>query len=243
MSEAARRQTDVHAGVPEATLVVCGIHARPDVTGALYLPDAQTVVVSDLHFEKGSSFAPKGQYLPPYDTRATLTMLEKACARYNPYRVIALGDSFHDQSARERLDDADLARIRTLTSSVVWTWITGNHDPSPPADIGGNTAHELDIGPLTFRHEPRPAPQTGEISGHLHPAAAVVVRGRRLRRRCFVSDGTRLIMPSFGAFTGGLNVTSAPFEDLFDRTSFTAWMIGRDEVYPVAGRRLRRDSI
>ncbi len=243
MFEAARRQTEEHAGTRAATLVVCGINMQPDVTGALYLPEEQTLVVTDLHFEKGSSFASKGQYLPPYDTRSTLTLLEKACTRFAPYRVIALGDSFHDQNARERLDEADLARIRDLTSSFVWTWITGNHDPAPPADIGGNTAHELDIGPLTFRHEPRPAPQTGEIAGHLHPAAAVVVRGRRLRRRCFVSDGTRLIMPSFGAFTGGLNVRSSAFDDLFDRSGFTAWMIGRDEVYPVAGRRLRQDSI
>ncbi len=243
MSEAARRQSDTFTGNPEPVLTVCGMSMVPDVTGALFLPDAQALVVSDLHFEKGSSFASKGQYLPPYDTRSTLSLLERACARFKPYRVIALGDSFHDRNARERLNEADLSRIRALTASHVWTWITGNHDPVPPDDIGGNSARELDIGPLTFRHEPRPAPQTGEISGHLHPAAAVVVRGRRLRRRCFVSDGTRLVMPSFGAFTGGLNVRSGAFSEIFDRTGFTAWMIGRDEVYPVAGRRLRPDSL
>jgi DNA ligase-associated metallophosphoesterase len=211
----------------------------PDVSGALMLSDSATLVVSDLHFEKGSAFAARGIHLPPYDTRSSLGLLEEVCRRLAPARVISLGDSFHDGGARGRMADGDLARIRALTVAHAWTWVVGNHDPEPPADLGGTVAETVEIGPLLLRHEPRPAPATGEIAGHLHPAASVIVRGRHLRRRCFVTDGTRLIMPAFGAYTGGLDVLSEPFGGLFDGCSFEAWMIGRDRVYPVSGRRLR----
>jgi len=220
-------------------LRVCSVDAEPDMTGALWLAALRTLVVSDLHFEKGSAFAARGVHLPPYDTRSTLGLLEEVCGRFRPDRVVALGDSFHDSGARTRMNDGDLDRIRALMAAHAWTWIVGNHDPEPPADLGGEVAETLEIGPLLLRHEPRPAPATGEIAGHLHPAASVIVRGRHLRRRCFVSDGTRLIMPAFGVFTGGLDVLSGPFASLFDGRRFNAWMIGRDRVYPVAGRRLR----
>lgn len=238
MSETARRTTAPGSPPTSRRLRVCSVEAEPDVTGALWLATHGTLVVSDLHFEKGSAFAARGVHLPPYDTRSTLGLLEDVCRRFRPDLVVALGDSFHDRDARARMDDADLGRIRALTAAHRWTWIVGNHDPEPPEDLGGEVAESLEIGPLLLRHEPRPAPATGEIAGHLHPAASVIVRGRHLRRRCFVCDGTRLVMPAFGAFTGGLDVLSAPFGNLFDGRRFDAWMIGRDRVYPVAGRRL-----
>lgn len=226
----------------ESRLRLCGHDAVPDISGALYLPDLDTLVVSDLHFEKGSSFAARGIHIPPYDTHSTLRLLEDVCARYRPARVIALGDSFHDAGAMARMPDSERERIQALTATWDWIWVTGNHDPVPPGDIGGTIADRIEMGALLFRHEPRPAPATGEIAGHLHPAAVVVMRGRRLRRRCFVTDTTRLIMPAFGAFTGGLNVRADAFSGLFDGLKFNAWMIGREAVYPVSGRKLRAES-
>ena len=242
-----RKLTGKRTGVAAAParenrLKVCGHEAIPDVSGALYLPDLETLVVSDLHFEKGSSFAARGIHIPPYDTHSTLGLLEEVCARYRPSRVIALGDSFHDAGAMARMPASESARIRALTAEWDWIWVTGNHDPAPPENLGGEIADHVEAGALLLRHEPRPAPATGEIAGHLHPAAVVVMRGRRLRRRCFVTDTTRLIMPAFGAFTGGLNVRAVAFADLFDGLKFNAWMIGRDAVYPVNGRRLRAES-
>ena len=242
MSETAPRKREPQGEASKRrALVLCGLRTLPDRTGALYIPELDTLVVSDLHFEKATSFATRGIHLPPYDTRSTLAGLEDAMGRYAPGRVIALGDSFHDRAARERLADEDRDRIRALCAAAAWTWIVGNHDPEPPRDLGGTVTACIEIGPLLFRHEPRPAPATGEVAGHLHPAAAVVARGRRLRRRCFATDGTRLVMPSFGAMTGGLCVRSQAFGKLFAGTDFTAWLIGRDEVYPVAGRRVHAD--
>jgi uncharacterized protein len=221
-------------------LKLCGEEVRPLAEGALYWPSADTLIVADLHFEKGSSYAGRGVYLPPYDTSATLTRLEDLVVRLKPSAVIALGDSFHDGEARARIARTDAARIRNLTNACAWTWITGNHDPLPEG-FGGTIEDEVRISALTFCHEPAPAPATGEVAGHLHPCAVVRVRGRRLRRRCFVSDGTRLIMPAFGAYTGGLNVCDVAYQPLFAGRDFHAWMIGRDQVVPVSAKRLISD--
>lgn len=209
-----------------------------DLSGAMVWPRENLLVVSDMHFEKGSSFAAKGQLLPPYDTRETLSRLESAIRLHAPQTVICLGDSFHDLGAAGRLDDDAIERIRALTAAHDWVWIEGNHDPVPPKHLGGRVAETLEIGPLTFRHLPQEGPHPGEVAGHLHPAARVRVRGRGLRRPCFVTDGSRLILPSFGAYTGGLDVLDPAFAFLLAQ-EFRAWLIGQDRLYPVSSKKLR----
>ena len=212
----------------------------PDLSGALWLPDTDTVLVADLHFEKGSSFAAKGVHLPPYDTGSTLTMLEQVVARYAPRRVVSLGDSFHDDASRARMGEGDVERIRALTGAMDFIWITGNHDTSPPEDLGGTITGQLTVGDLTLQHEPSSGLSfSPEVSGHLHPVAAVSRRGRRLRRRCFASDGARLVMPAFGAYTGGLNVMSEAFYPVFPSGKFWVWMLGQEAVYKIHSRHLR----
>src|SRR5690606_8172808 len=220
---------------------LCGRPVVPDVSGALFLPDHSTLVVADIHFEKGSAFAARGIHLPPYDTRANLAALEHLCARYAPATVVALGDSFHDREAVTRSSPDDASRLARLTRARRWIWITGNHDPEPPECMGGEIMDEMSLAPFVLRHIPSPVPAAGEIAGHLHPVASVIMRGRKLRRRCFASDGVRLVMPAFGAFTGGLCVRSQAFAPVFE-TAFSAWMIGRERIYPVSSRRLCRDS-
>ncbi len=172
---------------------------------------------------------------------ATIARLEALVAKLKPDTLVALGDSFHDMKAAERMDAEDAARLARLSRSLDWIWIAGNHDPVPPRAFGGAVMEELRVGPLTFRHEPRAAPATGEIAGHLHPCAAVRVRGRRLRRRCFASDGTRMIMPAFGAYAGGLNVLDTAYDDLLPGFGFHAWMMGARTVIPVSAARLEAD--
>lgn len=213
---------------------ICSMAAVCDPLGALYLSDMQLLVVSDLHFEKGSSFARRGMLLPPYDTGVTLDMLDRVIARYQPKMVISLGDSFHDSRASERLPAVYALRLRALMAGREWIWITGNHDPLVPVDLPGDSADELAVGALIFRHEPSRIRIAGEIAGHLHPAARIVRRGRSVRRPCFASDGERLIMPSFGAYTGALNVLDRAFRGLFSLETMRAYMLGRDRVYPVA---------
>lgn len=207
--------------------------------GALFWPKEATLVVSDLHFEKGSHFATKGVFLPPYDTRATLRRLAALVAEHRPARVISLGDAFHDGEAEARMDDADAATLEALTRAAAWLWILGNHDPAPPKRFAGSVERSLEVRRLCFRHEPAPAPATGEIAGHLHPAARVLAESRRLRRRCFVSDGARLVMPAFGAYAGGLNILDPAFAPLF--SSPTAYVLGESGVYGFCGPALLQD--
>ena len=236
-----KRHTEATPRLRETPLSVCGAALTPLPEGALWWADERILVVADLHFEKGSAFAERGVALPPYDTGATLNRLEKLMEKFEPETLIALGDSFHDRRAEKRMAKSDADRLIALTAACDWIWIEGNHDPVPPRRFGGSVQGEMTVGPLTFRHEPRPAPSTGEIAGHLHPCAAVRVRGRRLRRRCFVSDTTRAILPAFGAYAGGLNVLDRAYAGLLPGRDFHAWMMGRDAVVPVSATRLEGD--
>jgi len=220
-------------------MLINGARLVADPVGVLFWPSESLLLVADLHLEKGSSFAARGQLLPPYDTAATLRRLGRVIARYQPAGVVCLGDSFHDDGAGARLAAEDLATLQGLMAGRQWTWIAGNHDPVPPAAVGGTVAAELMIGPLILRHEPRPHPVAGEIAGHLHPKAALRVRGRRISRRCFAGDGLRLVLPAFGAYTGGLDVLDEAFAPLFPGP-FHAHLLGRERLHSVPSKRLAR---
>jgi uncharacterized protein len=209
--------------------------------GGMWWEEADVLVVSDLHLEKGSSYAASGQMLPPYDTRATLRRVAALVDELEPTTVISLGDSFHDRHARSRMAEDDVLLVRRLTAATDWVWIEGNHDPKPPEDLGGRMAGELRLGALVFRHEPSPGPARGEIAGHVHPCARVTGKMRSVRSRCFVSDGERLVMPAYGALTGGLNILDTAFRALFPQ-GVVAGVLGRDGVYAATGQRLVRDG-
>ena len=227
--------------VKPAAVTLAGEAAVLDLSGALWLPAHGTLVVSDLHLEKGSSFAVRsGQFLPPYDTRETLANLHEAIVRHDPARVVALGDSFHDARGPERMEPGDRAMVAALQAGRDWVWISGNHDAAVSEGVGGRYAEALTLGALTLRHEPTAGPAPGEVAGHLHPCGKVAMRGRAVRRRCFVSDGTRLVMPAFGAFTGGLNVRDRAFDPLF-ADGFTAHLLGDGRVFAIGRNQLARD--
>jgi DNA ligase-associated metallophosphoesterase len=216
---------------------VCGLDLVLDLSGALYWPDEGVLAVADLHFEKGSSFAARGMLLPPYDTAATLAALGRAVARYRPRLVIALGDSFHDTGGPARLGADDRAALLDLQRGRDWIWVAGNHDPDPAKDIGGVFARSVALGPLVFRHEPTCGAADGEIAGHLHPSACVSQRGRAVTRKCFAADDRRMIMPAFGAYTGGLNIRDRAFLKVFGALAFTAHLIGERRLYAFAAAR------
>ncbi len=215
-----------------------GVDFIPSLSGALYAPDFGALLVADLHLEKGTSLARRGVHLPPYDTRESLNQLSAALAEVRPARLIFLGDSFHDGNARDRIDAGDLAVLRAITSSVETVWITGNHDPAPPQDIGGSIVEEMALGPVMLRHEAGTLrAEEAEISGHLHPAATVHARGHRIRCRCFIANGQRMVMPAFGSYTGALSVRAEPFTRLFD--GFDVWMIGTKTIHRFSGSKVR----
>ena len=227
----------------EAEPFAAEINGEPalcDPSGALFLPERETLVASDLHLEKGAAFARRGMMLPPYDTAATLALLVHAIERYAPRTVICLGDSFHDRNGAALMPDGYRAMLRTLMVGRDWVWVLGNHDPEPPAGLGGDAAAEIALGPLRFRHGPTAGFRAGEVAGHLHPVARVAKQGRSVRGACFATDGARLVMPSFGVTTGGLNVLDAPFAGLFMLEAACAFVIGQTRIYPVRFAALSR---
>jgi DNA ligase-associated metallophosphoesterase len=171
----------------------------------LYWPVQNALLVADLHLEKASWFARLGQFLPPYDSHATLTALAADLELTSAKRLYCLGDSFHDRFGCERLP-ADARQLLTgLTGRVDWVWIIGNHDPGFADHCGGRLAEEIVESGIVLRHEAQRGEPRPEISGHFHPKLRLHVKGRNVSRRCFVASAAKLIMPAFGALTGGLD--------------------------------------
>jgi uncharacterized protein len=220
---------------------ICGKAFRAHMSGALYWPGERALIVSDLHLEKGSSFAAKGQMLPPYDTRETLRKLAEVIDTYDAETVIALGDSLHDMRAASRMDGEDQETLKILQEDREWIWVAGNHDPVASKSLGGTAVKALRVEGIRLCHEPRTGAVTHEIAGHLHPAARLVMYGTSIRRPCFIGNGYRLVMPAFGAFAGGLNILDVAFDPLFGNDGLKVWMLGQEGLYPVATRLLRED--
>jgi uncharacterized protein len=219
----------------EPTVTIAGVTLVADLSGAMFWEAERLLVVSDLHLEKGSSYATRGVLLPPYDTAATLSRLGAVIARHDPRVVIALGDSFHDRDAHGRLSAPDREAIAALQARRDWVWIAGNHDPELPDDLGGIVASEVAVGPIVFRHEPTGG--IGEIAGHLHPKARVATRGRSVERRCFAADGERVVMPAFGAYAGGLSIRDVAFAKIFQTLGFMAHVLGDRRLHAIAASR------
>ncbi len=173
-------------------------------SGALWWEDERLLCVADLHLGRSGRLARRGgPLLPPYETEATLDRLAAEIAHLDPAVVICLGDSFDDDASVGELAPAALARLATLMAGRHWVWVSGNHDPAP-VTLGGAHTDLLAMGPLTFRHEARSGDVSGEISGHYHPKLRLSLRGRQIARACFLQDARRVILPAFGAYTGGL---------------------------------------
>ena len=243
MAQAALQNTPQHDHDPRhrgcCAHSVNGETLWTDADGVVFWAKTETLVVADLHLEKGSSFARRGQLIPPYDTQTTLRRLGKMIAKWKPRRVIALGDSFHDREASCRLGLPAREALKGFMKARDWLWITGNHDPEPPVGLGGDVMNELRENGLIFRHEPKIADALGELAGHLHPKARLIRRGRSVRRSCFAASDTRMILPSFGAYTGGLDVMHPAFDNLFQAKDFHALMRGDGQIYRIAGGDLR----
>jgi DNA ligase-associated metallophosphoesterase len=173
--------------------------------GALFWPAREALLVADLHLEKASWFARAGQMLPPYDSIATLADLTAIVAATDAREIWCLGDSFHDRDGCDRLPEEARAMLTALTASTRWTWIIGNHDPGFADHCGGAIVEEAVVDGLVLRHEADPAETRPELSGHFHPKLRISLRGRQVSRRCFVTTSRKIILPAFGALTGGLD--------------------------------------
>lgn len=230
-------QVQFQAEITETPVLrFAGHNFEPLPSGALYWQAQETLLVADLHLEKMSSFARRGQMLPPYDTGMTLTRLEADLRRSGARRLVSLGDSFHRDEGTTTLSPLDRARLERLMEMAEWTWLAGNHDPRPHA-LGGTCASLIEIAGLVLAHEPRRG-IAGLVAGHLHPAAHIEMNGRSTRRPCFVHDNRLMILPAYGASTGSINILSAAFDGLFHLPGLEVTMLGKDRTYPVSPKRL-----
>jgi len=181
-----------------------------DYRKGAFLPDCETLLVADLHFEKGSYLqAIGGAPLPTYDTPDTLARLSELIDIFRPKHVAALGDSFHDLHAGDRISAVDFNTLNALVARVPrFTWILGNHDPDIPAGLVGDQEDHIECGAFLLTHLPT-APFSDDgvnICGHLHPKVRIKTRRSGVSRPCWAVSRERIIMPSFGTFTGGLDV-------------------------------------
>ncbi len=200
-----------------APVHLAGERLMLDPLGGLFWPETGLLAVSDLHLERGSSHARKGSLLPPWDTHATLDRLGLLLRRWRPRIVVTLGDSFHDPEGAGRLPIGERDRLNAMTEAHRFIWVLGNHDPRPPNGISGAFVEEFVSHPILFRHEAVPCAAAGEIVGHHHPKASIAARGGHVSRPCFVVDQRRLMMPAFGAYTGGLDIRDTAIARLFPR--------------------------
>ena len=221
-------------GRPSISIIFTGLAVTLDYSGAAWLSTQRTLIVSDLHLEKGSSAAARGRLIPALDSHDTLARLRSVVEGYQPAQVVCLGDSFHDGRAGERMAKADrraLASLCALTSE--WVWIGGNHDPEAPEFCDGERRDKLRIESVVLRHEPNAVRETPEIAGHFHPKAIVPTAGRRFSGRCFCISDDLLIMPAFGAYTGGLNCAAQELRSLH-RAEPKIFMLHASKIWRVA---------
>ena len=185
--------------------------------GGLFHPASRTLLLADLHLEKASSYALCGQMLPPYDSIETLRRIDALVERTQAVALCCLGDSFHDRGGLSRLPDEALGLLGLLTARLRWTWIVGNHDRELADPLGGYVAAEGELDGLILRHEADPEERRPEISGHYHPKLNMTLRGRRVSRPCFVAGRSKLILPSFGVLTGGMDAAHPAILDTVGR--------------------------
>lgn len=208
--------TEGGAGI---ALTLNGEHMLACPSGAAFIPSHSALVVADLHLGKAERNARRGGGLwPPYEGEETLARLEGDRAAYRPDTIIALGDSFDDGHAAQALDETVRKRIESLAETVRLIWIAGNHDPRPHG-LPGECVEELSLGPLILRHIAQADTEIGELSGHYHPKLSLQIKGRRITRKCFLADERRIILPAYGAYTGGMRPDEPPLAGLMSKNA------------------------
>ncbi len=204
---------------------------EPHLSGALFAPDFKTLLVADLHLEQGASLARRGVHIPPFDTAHTLSLLEQVISETKPWRIVLMGDSFHDSNAASLLAPEERLRLHKITSEIETIWLSGNHDPEPVPFLGGVNLLSHVLDDIKLLHIPSRHPTGLEIAGHLHPGATLIQRGIATRAKCFIADHRRIIMPAFGSYTGALSVRSKAFEGLVDIETSYVWMMRRSSIH------------
>ena len=196
----------------------------------LYWPAKKTLIVSDLHLEKATYLTQFGSPLAPYDTLDTLNRLEVLVKKYQPKALILLGDSFHDRQALQRLEDTARHQLNAICASVeTCHMVEGNHDLGLMTNSALTFRDAIEQDGIVFRHEPE-ASSLPQVIGHFHPKLRTSLHGHRLTGKVFAVTQSLLIMPAFGTFTGGLDITDNAFTALSGDEPFATYIVYRDTV-------------
>ncbi len=197
------------------TFTLAGAELTALPSGALWYAAEQLLCVSDLHLGKSERLARRsGMLVPPYDSQETLNRLAEDIHQWDPDQVICLGDNFDDNLSIAGVQDVELELLSAIKAGRIWTWITGNHDPGP-VEVGGTWRDEITVGPLAFRHIAQANPTQAEVSGHYHPKHRLNGARSAVTRKAFLFDATRVMMPAYGAYTGGLRSSDPVLRQLF----------------------------
>ncbi len=235
-----RNIADVFNDTGSSRVLLSGKSFIADPTGALFWPAENTLIVADLQLSRCSYLEGEDVVLPPYDTASSFEKLEQALDRYDPSRVIALGNSFAGFSA-EGLSHHQADWLQDMMEGREWYWVLAQDYCTPPETIGGTVVPQMMLSGIKFRAEAVRAPVANEIAGGLHPVAQVSHYGHLVRGRCFVTNGMRMVLPSLGNYSSGTNVLSPAFDPLLSQGGLFVWFISRDRVYPVASPQLMED--
>src|SRR5271165_570812 len=226
-----RQTTDILHEIGASRVLLCGKAMIADSTGALFWPAENTLIVADLQLSRCSYLEGEDVLLPPYDTVSAFEKLEDAIDRYDPARVVALGNSFAGCSA-EGLGPHQKDWLLDMMEGRDWYWVVGQ-DSVPPLDsIGGIVVPQIILSGIKFRAEALRAPVANEIAGGLHPVAQISHYGYVTRGRCFVSNGMRLVLPSIGDYSAGTNVLSPDFDPFLAQGGLFVWFLSQGRVLP-----------
>lgn len=239
-AEPQRNTVEILQDTRASRILLGGRSFVADPTGALYWPAENTLVVADLHLATCSYLEGDDVVLPPYDTASAFEKLEDAIDRYDPDRVVALGNSFGGFSS-EGLSQHQSDWLQDMMEGREWYWVMSADHAMPPEALGGTAVPHLMLGGVKFRADPVRAPVANEIAGGLHPVAQVSHYGHPVRGRCFVTNGMRMILPSLGDYSLGQNVLSSSFDPLLSQGGLYVWFISQERVYPVASPQLIED--
>jgi uncharacterized protein len=235
-----RSSTDIPFDTAASRILLSGKSFIADPTGALFWPAENTLIVADLQLSKCSYLEGEDVVLPPYDTASAFEKLEEALDRYDPSRIIALGNSFAGFTT-DGLSHHQSDWLQDMMEGREWYWVIANDHCAPPESIGGTVVPQMMLSGIKFRAEALRAAVANEIAGGLHPVAQVSHYGHLIRGRCFVTNGMRMILPALGNYSAGTNVLSSAFDPLLGRGGLFVWFISQDRVYPVASPQLMED--
>ena len=203
--------------------------------GILFWFDKQIAIIADLHLEKGSSFGPSGQFLPPYDSEETLNKIFKTIKNHKIKTIILLGDTFHDKNAFDRMSEKVFILFKSLIEKYEVIFILGNHESK--FEIGRiSFLNEYVIDDIHFIHQALPT-SIFQISGHFHPVASVKSSIKKITAKCLLHTNNHIILPSFGKYTGGLNINNPVFKPFVNNNS-KIYMLTKKSIYKFTSKEI-----